>query len=152
MDEIERGTLQVLATCIPRTFLGRMACLALLAALLAAWPVATAPIARAAEDSAASRPYDQKLLRLTEILGALHYLRELCGANDGQKWRDGMQDLMRGEGSSALRRATLARSFNRGYRGYGRTYRNCTNSARATIDRFLKEAAQISNELLKLAN
>jgi uncharacterized protein (TIGR02301 family) len=35
-----------------------------------------------------TRPYDEKLLRLSEILGAVHYLRELCGANEGQSWRD----------------------------------------------------------------
>ena len=29
-----------------------------------------------------SRPYDERLMRLSEILGAVHYLRELCGAND----------------------------------------------------------------------
>jgi len=105
-----------------------------------------------AAPTAASRPYDQKLMRLTEILGAIHYLRELCGARDGQKWRNGMRDLVRAEGSSALRRATMARHFNRGYRGYSRTYRKCTISAKTTVDRFLKEALQISQDLLKLAN
>ena len=30
------------------------------------------------------KPYDEKLVRLSEILGAVHYLRELCGSNDGQ--------------------------------------------------------------------
>ena len=31
-----------------------------------------------------NRPYDSKLMRLAEILGAVHYLRELCGAQEGQ--------------------------------------------------------------------
>ena len=30
-----------------------------------------------------SRPYDEKLLRLSEVLGAVHFLRELCGNTDG---------------------------------------------------------------------
>ena len=72
--------------------------------------------------SGETRPYDDKLLRLCEILGAVHYLRELCGANDGQLWRDRMKELMDTEGSSALRRAKLTRSFNNGYRSYSRTY------------------------------
>ena len=59
-----------------------------------------------------TRPYDERLMRLSEILGAVHYLRELCGANDGQLWRDRMKELMDTEGSSALRRAKLTRSFN----------------------------------------
>ena len=66
-----------------------------------------------------TRPYDERLLRLSEILGAVHYLRELCGSNDGQAWRDRMRELMDAEGSSALRRAKLTRSFNNGYRSYG---------------------------------
>jgi uncharacterized protein (TIGR02301 family) len=60
-----------------------------------------------------TRPYDERLLRLSEILGAVHYLRELCGSNDGQAWRDRMRELMDAEGSSALRRAKLTRSSRR---------------------------------------
>ena len=30
------------------------------------------------------------LTRLAEILGALHYLRDLCGAREGQTWRNEM--------------------------------------------------------------
>ena len=73
-----------------------------------------------------TRPYDDKLMRLSEILGAVHYLRELCGSNDGQLWRDRMRELMDTEGSTALRRAKLTRSFNNGYRSYSRTYNSCT--------------------------
>ena len=55
------------------------------------------------------RPYDDKLMRISEILGAVHYLRELCGANEGQTWRDRMRELVDAEGSSALRRAKNSR-------------------------------------------
>src|SRR4029453_10647144 len=88
-----------------------------------------------------SRPYDDKLMRLSEILGAVHYLRELCGANDGQAWRDRMKELMDTEGSTALRRAKLTRSFNNGYRSYSRTYSTCSGSAQTAINRFLTEGA-----------
>jgi uncharacterized protein (TIGR02301 family) len=97
------------------------------------------------------RPYDDKLLRLCEILGAVHYLRELCGANDGQLWRDRMKELMDSEGSSALRRAKLTRSFNNGYRSYSRTYNRCSNSAQTAINRFLTEGAEIAATLVKTA-
>jgi len=97
------------------------------------------------------KPYDQQLYRLSEILGAIHYLRELCGSNDGQRWREGMKELLDAEGSSAVRRATLSRRFNRGYRGYSRTYRRCTVSAQATNERFIKEAIEITDKLVKLA-
>jgi len=97
------------------------------------------------------RPYDDKLLRLSEILGAVHYLRELCGANDGQLWRDRMRELMDTEGSTALRRAKLTRSFNNGYRSYSRTYSSCSSSAQTAINRFLAEGADIADNLVKTA-
>jgi uncharacterized protein (TIGR02301 family) len=42
-----------------------------------------------AEDAAA--PFDGDLQRLAEILGTLHYLRGICGSNEGPKWRNEMQ-------------------------------------------------------------
>jgi uncharacterized protein (TIGR02301 family) len=96
-----------------------------------------------------AKPYDDRLMRLSEILGAVHYLRELCGANDGQTWRDRMKELMDAEGSSALRRAKLTRSFNSGYRSYSRTYNSCTPSAQTAINRFLSEGAEIADGLIK---
>src|SRR5262249_7353146 len=56
------------------------------------------------------RPYDAKLLRLAEILGAVHYLRELCGAQEGQLWRDQMKEILKNEGSAGARRAKLVNS------------------------------------------
>ena len=95
------------------------------------------------------KPYDDRLFRLSEILGAVHYLRELCGANEGQYWRDRMHDLMEAEGSTALRRAKLTRAFNQGYRSYSRTYNTCSPSAQTAITRFLSEGTSLSEGLLK---
>ena len=95
------------------------------------------------------KPYDEKLMRLSEILGAVHYLRELCGANEGQYWRDRMRELTDAEGSSALRRARLTRAFNQGYRSYSRTYNTCSPSAQTAITRFLSEGTQLSEGLVK---
>ncbi len=96
-----------------------------------------------------AKPYDDRILRLSELLGAIHYLRELCGSGDDQLWRKQMQELTRAEGSSALRRARLTRSFNQGYRSYQRTYNVCTPSAKTTINRFLIEGVQIGEKLFK---
>ncbi len=95
------------------------------------------------------RPYDGKLLRLSEILGAIHYLRALCGGNEEQLWRDQMQQLLKTEGTSALRRVKLVKSFNKGYRGFRRTYRSCTQSANLAIERFMVEGAVIAETLVK---
>ncbi|MEM1371588.1 MAG: TIGR02301 family protein [Pseudomonadota bacterium] len=95
------------------------------------------------------KPYDQDLLRISEILGAIHYLRELCGSNDGQLWRDQMNELLQAEGSSALRRARLTRRFNQGYRSYSRTYNACTSSAQTAVERFMSEGLALTQEVLK---
>ncbi len=96
-----------------------------------------------------AKPYDDKLMRLAEILGAVHYLRELCSANDGQLWRERMKELLDTEGGTALRRARLTRSFNQGYRSYRRTYSTCTPTAQSSIERFLAEGIQIGDGLVK---
>jgi uncharacterized protein (TIGR02301 family) len=93
------------------------------------------------------RPYDSKLMRLAEILGAVHYLRELCGAQEGQLWRNQMMEILRNEGTTAVRRAKLVNSFNDGYRGYRRTYRTCTQSATLATARFSTEGATIATSL-----
>jgi uncharacterized protein (TIGR02301 family) len=96
-----------------------------------------------------AKPYDDKLNRLSEILGAVHYLRELCGQNDGQMWRDQMREILAADGGSGLRRAMLTRSFNNGYRSYGRTYQACTPSAQTAIARYLAEGSQLADALVK---
>jgi uncharacterized protein (TIGR02301 family) len=93
------------------------------------------------------RPYDSKLMRLAEILGAVHYLRELCGAQEGQVWREQMKEILKNEGTTAVRRAKLVNAFNDGYRGYRRTYRNCTQSATLATTRFSSEGAIIAASL-----
>lgn len=95
------------------------------------------------------KPYDDRLFRLAEILGAVHYLRELCVANDGQTWRQQMRSLIDAEGSSALRRARLAQSFNRGYQNYSRTYKVCSPTAETAISRFMTEGVEIAETLVK---
>lgn len=133
---------------------GKTCIYALFAVVLCAGPGSLAPFGIAAaqqlpQATADDRPYDDKLLRLSEILGAIHYLRELCGADEGQKWRQQMRELVRAEGSTAIRRARLVNGFNHGYRGYSRTYRTCTESARTAVARFMEEGALLSQSLVR---
>ncbi len=101
--------------------------------------------ARAIEGGPA--PFDGDLQRLAEILGALHYLRGICGSNEGQKWRNEMQALLDAEAPSGDRRNRLIVSYNRGYRGFQQTYRTCTPAADVAIRRYLDEGAKISREI-----
>lgn len=92
-------------------------------------------------------PFDGNLQRLAEIMGALHYLRPLCGAKDGQKWRSEVQALIDAEAPTGERRARMIASFNRGYRGFQQTYRTCTPAADLAIRRYLEEGSRIAREV-----
>jgi len=95
----------------------------------------------------AAAPFDASLQRLAEILGALHYLRGICGANEGQKWRNEMQAIIDAEAPSGERRTRIIASFNRGYRGYQLSYRTCTPAADLVIRRYLEEGSKIAREM-----
>jgi uncharacterized protein (TIGR02301 family) len=95
----------------------------------------------------ASTPYDSGLQRLSEILGALHFLGSLCHSADGQKWRDEAQTLIDAEAPTGSRHDQLIASFNRGYRGFQQNYRTCTPAANLVIRRYLDEGAKIAREI-----
>jgi uncharacterized protein (TIGR02301 family) len=118
-------------------------------ALLAAFALLALAMVQPAAAAPDSKPYDDRLFRLSEILGAVHYLRELCGAEEGQQWRERMAELVQSEGSTALRKAKLTRSFNKGYQSYSRTYNTCSPSAQSAINRFITEGATIADTLVR---
>jgi uncharacterized protein (TIGR02301 family) len=95
----------------------------------------------------AAAPYDRDLQRLSEILGALHYLRGICGSNEGQKWRNEAQALIDAEAPAGERHDQMIASFNRGFRGFQQTYRTCTPAADFAIRRYLDEGAKIAREI-----
>jgi uncharacterized protein (TIGR02301 family) len=114
--------------------------------IIACLALATAGAPTRAEVAAVA-PFDASLQRLAEILGALHYLRGICGANEGPKWRNEMQALMDAEAPGGDRRARMTAAFNRGYRGYQQTYRTCTPAADLVIRRYLEEGSKIAREM-----
>lgn len=91
--------------------------------------------------------YQPKLQRLSEILGALYFLRPLCGDNDGEQWRAYMAELIDQEQPDDERRARIVGAFNQGYQGYARLYLNCTPSARVATQRYLAEGEAIAKEI-----
>jgi len=91
--------------------------------------------------------YEEQMLRLSEILGALHYLRDLCGANEGQLWREQMQNMLLQEEPTDERRALLIARFNRGFRGFQETYRECTDAAIEANNRYIFEGTRLAGEI-----
>ncbi|WP_183262240.1 TIGR02301 family protein [Aminobacter niigataensis] len=112
----------------------------IMAMMLAASAVLAAP-ARAVE-----APFEPGLLRLAEVLGSLHFLRNLCGEK-GTQWRGEMEKLLQAENPSPDRRARFIASFNRGYRSFDGTYTACTPSATEAIGRYMKEGEALSRDI-----
>lgn len=94
---------------------------------------------------ASDSPFEGQLLRLAEVLGSLHYLRNLCGES-GQDWRDHMQTLLDSENPDETRRARFIDRFNRGYRGFETTYSTCTASAIEAINRYVREGEALTRD------
>jgi uncharacterized protein (TIGR02301 family) len=89
-------------------------------------------------------PYEKEVLRLSEIVGSLAFLRALCASSDADEWPKRMQALIDTEGTTPARKERLAGAYNRGYRGFAITYRICTASAAEATARYLKEGETLS--------
>ncbi|HLH97188.1 MAG TPA: TIGR02301 family protein [Xanthobacteraceae bacterium] len=124
-----------------------LALIGLLAALPQAWAQNQAQKSPPPQVQDVVAPYDANLQRLAEILGSLHYLRAICGANEGQKWRNQMQALVDAEAPSGERRARMVSAFNRGYQVFQQSYRTCTPAADLVIRRYLDEGSKIAREV-----
>ena len=127
--------------------LATLAIAVLASAPLAAQP-ARAPTPEAAMPPAALQaPYEPQLLRLSEIIGALHYLRTLCQGPEEGAWRREMQSLLDAEAAGGELRERLVQAFNRGYGGFEQTHRTCTPAARVATRRYVTEARRIVADL-----
>ncbi len=92
-------------------------------------------------------PYEQQLIRLSGILGALHYLRPLCGHDEAEEWRQRMYSLLGAEVQNELRRRRLVERFNQSYRGFASVYQTCTPAATEASRRFADEGVIITQEI-----
>jgi uncharacterized protein (TIGR02301 family) len=122
----------------------------LFAGRVAAQQPAAKPAAPAEQPAPAAEPpppYEPQLLRLAELMGALAYLRDLCGARDADAFHAKMASLLEAEAKSESRKESLAGAYNNGFRGYELSYRVCTPAAHEVIARFLDEAAKISTDV-----
>jgi uncharacterized protein (TIGR02301 family) len=83
---------------------------------------------------------------LSEILGALHFLRGICNSNEGQKWRNEALALIDAEAPNGKRHDEMVASFNRGYLSF-QSYRICTSVADVVVRRYLEEGAKIARDI-----
>lgn len=91
--------------------------------------------------------YNDKMLRLAEILGSIHYLRELCGAGDGMVWREQMENVIESEEPTPERKAALIGRFNHGFRSYREIYRECTPTAVEAVNLYMQQGTKLAGEI-----
>ncbi len=104
------------------------------------------PMALSRPGAAVDAPYEAGLLRIAEVMGSLHFLRNLCG-DKGNQWRSTMERLLAAENPEPERRARFIASFNRGYRSFEGTYTKCTASATEAISRYTVEGENLARDL-----
>lgn len=93
-------------------------------------------------------PYDTQLARLAEILGTVHYLRNLCDQGEEPEWRETMQSLLESETADEPgRRSVLTAAFNRGYRSFAAIHVECTPAAVDVERRYRIEGATLATEI-----
>ncbi len=129
---------------------------------------ATAPVRRDA-------PYEDRLVRLAEIVGSVHYLETLCqerpstdtdsaiengtaerdnpagsrpSGTPETDWRTLMGALIETEAPEPERNAKLTAAFNRGYRSFASVYTRCTGAARTATERYRSEGATLATEII----
>lgn len=96
---------------------------------------------------AAEAPYEPQLLRLAEILGSLHFLRNLCGETD-DGWRRQMDALLQSENPEQARRARMVGRFNHGYAAFEQNYTVCTEAAIEAIRRYMSEGETLTRDVV----
>ncbi|WP_305984235.1 TIGR02301 family protein [Roseibium sp. MMSF_3544] len=126
--------------CAPN-FLHRIIVLAVLGS------TAPSQVAFAQQPGIDAPPYEQQLMRLSEVFGALHFLRPLCKENDQPTWRDRMEDFLDAETVDENRRRRFIERFNQGYRGFSVAYRECTDAARIAMGQYLSEGETIISDV-----
>jgi len=134
-------------TMRPRSFCPRPVLTFVVAAIAAAALPLPAGAADAQNDNTLPPAYEEQILERAEILGSLHYLRELCQAGENGLWRTQMEGMLSAEQPSANRKAYLVARFNRGFRALREVYRACTPAAAEAANRYLRQGMRIAAEI-----
>ena len=93
-------------------------------------------------------PYDSQMARLSEILGAVQYLRTICPASGSEEWRKSMNDLLAADtASEPHRKQRMTAAFNRGYRTFAAVHTACTPAAIAAEEKYRNEGATLAQEI-----
>lgn len=111
------------------------------ASLVLAAMLSLAPINAKADN------FENGLMRLAEILGSIHHLRNICGANEGPLWRNKMIDMMNVAELGTRERKKIIRHFNDAYYSIRTRYPDCTNDAARRANLLFNEGHQLAAQL-----
>ena len=97
---------------------------------------------------AAPPPYANDLERLSEVLGSLQFLAEICD-DSSASWRQQMAELLEqiDPEADAEWRDRLTDRFNLGYSSFATVYRSCTSAAILAIEQYRIAGAQIAGDI-----
>ncbi len=93
-------------------------------------------------------PYDDKLAQLSEILGSLDFIRNLCERDSEPQWKAMMAQLLDSDAKDEpARREKLTAAYNRGYRTFSAIQTTCSAQLRDTAERYRNEGATLATEI-----
>jgi uncharacterized protein (TIGR02301 family) len=131
-----------------RSFIRPLALLLLALLVMPASAQEEEAITAAPAETEKPTPYDDRLARLSEIIGAVHYLRNLCSVKGEPEWRQSLQALLDAETQTEpKRRARLTAAYNRGYRSFASVYTSCTAAAVRAEENYRNEGATLATEI-----
>lgn len=128
----------------------------ILSVCFAAAPIAIVPVFGQTEEPPKRVPrtfaaplYDDKLMRLAQILGSLQYLRSLCASSEETVWRETMEKLLDAETSDdSSRREKLTAGYNRGFRAFAAVHTSCSDTAIAAEANYRREGEALTADIL----
>jgi len=91
--------------------------------------------------------YQDRLVRLAEIMGSLYHLRDVCGRSEGDLWRKNLQRLMETEDPPQDTRGRMVAGFNQSYEQQRRSHSRCSGAATDEITRLAREGERLTNQL-----
>ncbi len=97
---------------------------------------------------AAASQFNDGLTRLAEILGSVHHLRDVCGANEGSLWRNKMIDMMNVAKLSPKERKTIIAHFNNAFYEARTRFPRCTSDAAKRANSLFNEAHRLAARLV----
>lgn len=112
-----------------------------------AWAAAGLVVLALALPAPAFAAFPPKTIQLAEILGAVHHLRDVCGANEGQLWRNKMIEMIAVLQPKEADRQRLVKHFNDSFYRYRNAYPRCTATAATQSDKLMQDGQRIAEEL-----